>query len=131
RSMIDGTIQSISRPGRWTRTRRRRPISESTRIVIALSDAVQWRWSVGTRWDTGPSGTFPRKRGCHPRARTLERHANPPAAANHIPGARRQPAGNDLLDHPLRPALRVAVLGPTDLQPSQLGQALRRRSVLP
>src|SRR3954447_152901 len=33
-SIIAGTIQSISRPGRWTRTRRRRPISESTRIGI-------------------------------------------------------------------------------------------------
>ncbi len=32
-----GTIQSISRPGLWTRTRRRRPISESTRIGMKTS----------------------------------------------------------------------------------------------
>src|SRR4051794_31054089 len=36
-SIMAGTIQSISPPGRWTRTRRRRPISESTRIDMICS----------------------------------------------------------------------------------------------
>src|SRR5215210_3933339 len=37
-SIIEGTMRSISRPGRCTRTRRRRPISESTRIGMMGSD---------------------------------------------------------------------------------------------